>query len=207
MYARDTVFEESMLRGIEYHANGDHYNALVARTDAFWQSSNEVQAARALRDAAASHGYLDEFDRAEEAAVASVELLKTSNNNRELGASYDRLGRVQVLMNMEAEHDGTHVFDPAISAFTKAKELLHPKDQYFVNMIGRAATSSVLYGSRISGIFESLRAVKSSLRSETRRKHLGVALSSLGLSLLLKSPVKNNRVNTKAFKLAKQIMH
>lgn len=199
-------FEDYMSAGLREHANGNHRDALILREQAFWSSNNTIEQARALRDGAASHGYLGEFALAEEAASSSVDLLLETGDDRELGASYDRLGRVRTLQNMHAEQSGSHVLDPSRAVFDKAKELLSTEDQYYINMIGRSATSSALYGNRGTALIDSLRALKASIKSETRKKHFVVAVSSLMITALLKNPTDSGRVHTRAFRLAEKVM-
>lgn len=206
MRMKQSQFDQYMTTGIEAHARGEHREALVARQKAFWSTDNEIESARALRDGAASHGYLGELDEALEGAVASVAILEQTPNQRELGSSYDRMGRVLVLINMKDEQSGIHILDRGRSAFDNAKAVLETNDQYYANMIGRSAVSSALYGSRKSAVKDSLMAIKSALGSETRKKHLGVAVASLGVSLLIQSPHIEARVRSRLFDVAERIM-
>lgn len=202
---QQSAFEDTMQLGIEAHARGDHVEALKCRADAFFLAENSVDAARALRDGAASHGYLGELEQAYVGAATSVDLLADANNPRELGASYDRLGRICVLQNMQRERAGMHTYNPGQASFNHAKDLLETQDQYYINMISRAAVSSALYGNRKSAIIDAGRAVASAIKSETKKKHFAVALSAVGLSVLLRLPVAK-RSNGVLFRVAEKVM-
>lgn len=203
-----------MARGVEAQANRSHVDALVHRRAAFHLARSPVEAARALRDGAASHGYLGELDEANTAATASVKLLEGDGSApaRELAASYDRLARVHVLRNMQAEQtDRSHELNPGRALFKEALRLLVKNDQYRINMLGRAATARALYGwethYRVRAAAESVKAMHGALRSETRTKHLKVAAGAIAVSLFVKPPTNKKRPSTRMFALARKIMH
>lgn len=202
------TYEGAMAAGVVAQARGAHRHALRLREIAFRESSGDIEAARALRDGAASHGYLGEFDQALLAAEESVAILDTYNVRRELGASLDRLGRVQTLVAMQDEFLGldTGVSDDALESFRRAKELLPDNDQYFVNMIGRSAVAHALYSSRSAGIDDARRACQVVQYSETKKKSFTVAAVSLGLSVALGSSPRGDRANSRRFKLAQKFM-
>ena len=166
------AFESLMASGVAAHAAGNHQEALDFRTAAFWASGNVVESARALRDGAASHGYLDQFDKAKEGAGASVQLLRDAYTAepentpiRELGASRDRYARVLSAIAIKNElaggntltrYDASHKFSQAWGDFRQAeKRISHEPyaahrwpfsiDQYRINMASRHAVNEALF--------------------------------------------------------------
>jgi hypothetical protein len=114
MIGEKMSFEQLMAAGVEAQARDAHEEALGYRHYAYFQAcedGNVLGKARALRDGAASHSKLDQLAEAEDAANLSLDELadlgsECTTLNRELGASYDRLGRVMARIAIKEELRG-----------------------------------------------------------------------------------------------------
>ena len=188
-YSTQLNFETYIEQGVAAHAAGDHRRALGCRTYAFYAADTAVEKARALRDGAASHGYLEELDQAQAAAEMSIGLLgDAGETGRELAASRDRYGRVLSRLAIREELHGESPNTMYNTQFAEAwndlrgtetraqKAPLHGTpwpfsvDQYRINMAPRYAIDEALFSGR-------------------KFKAARIAVRGIGIALLSENPL------------------